>query len=326
MTNQMRGAWGKGLITISVAAVAALALIVPGSGQGAAKAVASGDIIVADSLHKAIKAVDPVTGAASTVSINGSFELPTDVAFADDGDILVAERDGDAFVNKGGIIRVDPDTGTQTTVSSNAVSDAAGGKQLFSNPIALDRKDDKLFVTDFAPTSQGGDKVIKVDIETGKQSLVAKKGELGFPGGIVAAGVAKPLVSDEGAYNKGGIIEVNPNSGKQTKVSANGKFRSPQMLALFGSNSVLVTNVDQYQVPGRIIEVDLQSGDQEIVSAGGIDQPGGIAVIDDDTAVVGDYLSPITDGGLYRVDLDTGNQTPLNVTDLKNPLGMRVAP
>jgi sugar lactone lactonase YvrE len=195
MTNRMRVARGRGLIAMSVATLAALAVILPASGRGAPPFFDSGDIIVADSWNDAIKAVDPVTGTATPISNGGDFVFPADVAFADDGDILVVDRD--AFENKGGIIRVDSVTAIQTTVSSNAISEAAGGKRLFSNPIALDRKQDSLFVTDFHK-----DKVIKVDA-TGKQSLVSKGGDLNASFGIVAAGLAKPLVSHAGAYGRG---------------------------------------------------------------------------------------------------------------------------
>lgn len=321
MTNQMRAARGKGLIAMSVAALAVLAVLLPASGRGAPPFFDSGDIIVADSGHQAIKAVDPVTGAATPVSSGGSFVFPADVTFADDGDILVVDRD--AFDNKGGIIRVDSVTATQTTVTNNAVSDAAGGKQLFSNPIALDRKNDSLFVTDFARPR----KVIKVDIATGKQSLITKGEPLNSPFGIVAAGVAKPLVSDAGAYKHGGVIEINPKSGKQTEVSSDGKFTFPQDLVLEDSNHALVTDTDKFDEPGALFRVDLRSGAQKtIVRDGLLQSPGGIALLDDQTVAIAEYQTLSSSGSIYRVDLETGDQTPLNSTDLLNPVGIRIAP
>jgi hypothetical protein len=318
MTNQMRAARGRGLIAMSVAALVALAALVPGAGRAVVTVYDPGDIIVADSGHQAIKTVDPVSGAATPVSSGGSFVFPADVTFASDGDILVVDRD--AFGGKGGIIRVDSATAMQTTVSSNAVSDAAGGKQLFSNPIALDRKQGSLFVTDFHRPQ----KVIKVDIATGKESLVSEGQKLHTPSGIVAADLARPLVSDADA----GVIEINPKSGKQSVVSSGGKFKFPSAITLMGSNSALVVDPDTFQKPGAIFKVNLRNGDQKTLVRGGqLENPIGIALLDNHTAAVTDTAAPtFPAGGLYRVDLETGDQTLLNGTDFSNPLGIRIAP
>ena len=322
MSTQMRAARGTFLIAMSVAALAALAAIVPSSGRGEGPTTVydSGDIIVADSVHEAIKAVDPVTGAASLIS-SGSFAFPADVTFADDGDIFVVDRD--AFGGTGGIRRIDSNTAAQTAISSNSISDAAGGRQLFKHPISIDRKGASLFVTDYAPPR----KVIEVDIATGKQSLITKGGELTSPFGIVAAGVAKPLVSDAGSPGPGGVIEINPNSGKQAVVSEGGKFKYPQMLTLMGSHSALVTDTASYPKPGAVFKVDLRDGDQKLLARGEpINNPGGIALIDNHTAAVADYTAPSGSGGIFLVDLRTGDQSLLNGTDLSNPQGIRIAP
>jgi len=319
MSNRMRAARARGLIAISVAAVATLIAVVPASGRGAA--YESGDVIVADSVNNAIKAVDPVSGAASTVSSGGNFVFPADVTFDEDGDILVVDRD--AFGGRGGIIRIDSATATQTPVSSNAISEAAGGKELFRHPIALDRKGGSLFVADYAPPR----KIIKVNVATGKQALISKDDEMNSPFGIVADGVDKPLVSDAGAFRNGGVLKINPDTGKQIEVSKNGKFKYPQMLTLFGSNSALVTDTDSFEAEGAIFRVNLRTGAQKTIARGGpINNPSGIALLDDDTAVVADYTTPFPKGGVYRVDLETGDQTPLNTTDLYNPIGIRIAP
>jgi hypothetical protein len=85
------------------------------------------DIIVIDStgFGGTVIRVDPVTGACTTVSANGSpaggpsFANPVGVAIEADGDILVA--DTSAFSDSGGgVIRIDPATGARTTVSANS--------------------------------------------------------------------------------------------------------------------------------------------------------------------------------------------------------------
>jgi hypothetical protein len=326
MSNQMRVARGTGLIAISLAAITVLAAILPSAGRGARGTTVyePGDIIVADSVNKAIKAVDPVTGAASLIS-SGSFAFPADVTFAEDGDIFVV--DSDAFGGPGGIRRIDSVTGGQTAISSNAISEAAGGKQLFKHPVSLDRVGDSLFVADYHPPR----KVIEVDIATGKQSLVTKAGDLTTPFGIKAAGGNKLLVSDASAYHqgpgRGGVIEVNQNSGKQVEVSSKGKFVYPQDLTLMGSNSVLVTDTNTFEKPGAVFKVNLRSGAQKTLARGGpMNNPSGIALLDSDTAAVADYTAPSGNGGIFLVDLETGDQTLLNGTDLSNPVGIRIAP
>jgi hypothetical protein len=306
-----------------LAALAALAVIAPGASQGRGTIYDPGDIIVADSVHNAIKAVDPVTGAATPLSSGGFFVFPSDVTFAGDGDILVVDRD--AFSGEGGVIRVDSLTGVQTKVSNNAISNAAGGKKLFKNPIALDRKGGSVYVPDFHRPQ----KVIKVNIDTGKQSLVTEGQKLHSPSDIVADDLAKPLVTSIGS-DSAELIEVNPNSGKQSIVSENGKFDAPSAMALLGSNSVLV--VDPGAGPGgsgAIFKVNLDNGKQKtLVEGGSFINPVGIALIDNNTVAVSDFGTPQLPlgGQIYRVDLDTGNQTLLNGSDFSNPLGIDIAP
>ena len=308
-------------MAIAAAAAAALA---PGLGQAAPVApYAAGDIIVADSLNSAVKAVNPDTGVATPVTSGGNLDFPGDVTFADDGDIFVVDRDAFAG-DEGGIIRIDSLTATQTVVSNNAISGAAGGKQFFSDPIALDRKGSALYVTDFDRPRR----VIKVNIATGKQSQVSKGGELNAPFGIVAAGLKKPLVSDAGAFSyKGGVMEINPRTGKQTEVSSGGDFINPQAIKLNGAHTALVPDPGSFDYKGALFEIDLRNGRQKLIAKGGeLRTVGGVAVLDKDTAVVSNCCSPTQSGSLYRVNLKTGNQTPLNTSSFFNPLGIDIAP
>ena len=228
MSKRMRVNRGWGLITMSVAAIAALAAIVPGSGQGArgVNIYDPGDIIVADSVHQTVKAVDPVTGAASQIT-NAAFAAPYDVTFADDGDIFVVDRD--AFGGTGGIRRLESTTGAQTAVTSNSLSAASrrqgADEESRSRSIARGTRSS-------SPTTRLPRKIIEVDIATGKQSLVTKAGALQSPFGIIDADGPNLLVSDASAFHnnneRGAVIEVNANTGKQAAVSRQGKFVFPR--------------------------------------------------------------------------------------------------
>jgi len=59
--------------------------------------------------------LDPVTGAQTLVSTDGFFGNPFGIALEDDGDILVADPGAHlgAFLDSGGVIRVNPVTGSQ---------------------------------------------------------------------------------------------------------------------------------------------------------------------------------------------------------------------
>lgn len=316
MTNKIRAARGKLPIATAVAVAASLVVIVPASGRGPVPAYDPGDIIVADSGNDAIKTVDPGTGAATPVSSGGSFVFPADVTFDENGDILVVDRD--AYDNKGAIIRIDRTTAAQSTVTNNDVSEEAGGKRLLSNPISLDRKGGSVYVTDFHKPP----KVIKVDIETGEQSLVSKDKLFHFPGDIVAGGLKKPLVADADE----GVIEVNPKTGKLSRLSKGGKF--PQGIGLLDEDNVLVVDPDKFDVPGAVFEVNVHNGNQEELARGGpLASPLGVAAAGTDTAYVTDTQAPaFPTGGLYRVDLETGGQTLVNGSAFNNPLGLGIAP
>ena len=204
MTNQMQVGRGKSLIAMSLAGVAALAVVVPGSGQGA-----KGSDRLRPGRHhrRRFRERDgqgggPGDGRRLRRSPTQHLPFPSTSLFADDGDIFVVDRD--VFGGTGGIRRLESTTGVQTAVSSNSISAGVGGKELMQEPgHRIYGAGDSLFVADYSPPR----KIIEVDIATGKQSLVTKAGGLASPFGIIAAGGAKLLAQPRGpsAYhdNKG---------------------------------------------------------------------------------------------------------------------------
>ncbi|MGQ0668378.1 MAG: hypothetical protein ACT4PO_01670 [Actinomycetota bacterium] len=100
------------------------------------------------------------------------------VADDDSGDILVAVADGfggPCPSGCGGVVRVDPETGAQTTVSS-------GGSFVEPWGITIDDDGDVL-VADLGAFGGGGG-VIRVDPETGAQTTVSSGGSFDGPIGI----------------------------------------------------------------------------------------------------------------------------------------------
>lgn len=120
--------------------------------------------------------VDPASGSRTVVSTGGDFVSPIGVAVEADGRIVVADANAfgsaDGLVHDGGVIRVDPETGTQTKVS-------AGGGFVGPRGIVVEA-DGSILVSD-SEAFGGGGAVIRVDPVTGAHTTVASGGALRDP-------------------------------------------------------------------------------------------------------------------------------------------------
>jgi len=124
-----------------------------------------------------IISVDPNTGAKKIISSGGLFVTPIDLTIDANGDILVADLveliPGTPGIGR--IIKVDPDTGAQTLISS-------GGIFVSPNGVAVATNGD-IIVADFE-TFGGTGKVIKVHPITGAQTIISSGGLFVDPAGI----------------------------------------------------------------------------------------------------------------------------------------------
>jgi glucose/arabinose dehydrogenase len=258
---------------------------------------ANGDLLVADASAfggpGGIIRVDPGTGAQTTVSSGGSFVNPSGIAIAANGDLLVADSaafGGPCPIGCGGIIRVDPGTGAQTTVSS-------GGSFFRPGGIAIAANGDLLVADAEAFGGLGG--IIRVDPGTGAQAAVSNNtistgaggGALFVnPAGIAIAMNGDLLVADRDAFGVlGGIIRVDPLTGAQAAVSNNtistgagggALFVDPFGIAIAKNGDLLVADRDAFGGLGGIIRVNPLTGAQTTVSSGGsFVNPVGIAVV-----------------------------------------------
>jgi len=296
----------------------------PSSSQGAPTIWNPGDIIVADSLDKQVEAVNPDTGVKVPVSTGENFVFPAGIAFDGDGNILVVDRD--AFGGKGGVIRIDKVSGTQTVVSNNAISDAAGGEQRFSDPIAIDRKGNFAYVTDFGGKPS---RVVKVSLTTGKQSLLSGGKNIGDPLGI-DTGLAKALVADAGSSKSnlrlsGGLIQVDLDSGKQKVIAGKGDFPDLEDLGDVDSqskHSAVVIDSGAFNFTGAMFRVDLDTGKAKTIFKSSDVVPAGLVVANKQTA----YVTRVFPASLYEVNLKNGDLTLVNGSNFNNPLGLDIAP
>ena len=324
MTGKAR--MGKTKLIAGLACALGVAAIAgPSSSQGAPVFWASGDIIVADSLDHQVEAVNPETGAKTPVSTGGNFVLPAGIAFDGDGNILVVVRD--AFGGKGGVIRIDQVTGVQTVVSNNAISDAAGGEQRFSDPIAIDRKGDFAYVTDFGGKPS---RLVKVNLTTGKQSMVSGGKNIGDPLGVDTS-LKHALIADAGSRKsnlrlRGGLIQVDLDSGKQKVIAEKGDLEDLGDVVAESKNSALATDSGAFNFTGAMFRIDLETGKTKTIFKGGEFVPAGLAVENRKTAYITRALNLSGTGALYEVDLKSGDRTLLNGSGFNNPLGLDIAP
>lgn len=339
----MRRAW-----TATVALLAAFAF----APAAASAQLQAGDIVVADPNafggDGGLIDIHPGTGAQTAISNNAIssqqlFRDPTGVAFdPNNGTLIVA--DPNAFGGSGGLIRVDPATGQQTPLSSNAISSPG----LFEDPVGVaETPSGILLVADSA--AYGGDGAIfSVDPGTGQQSLVSNNSRsptamFRSPTGIAVEQSGEILVADPDSPapvsgTKGAIIAVDPASGAQKLITNNdtstaGLFEDPSGLAIETPGTLLVANTAATPGSDGVILVNRDSGQQYGLSTdGNFVSPTGIAMDLDGNAVVADRSAFGGGGGVIRVDPVTGAQSPVsgnpNTPDalLVAPSGITVVP
>ena len=149
------------------------------------------------------------------------------------GDAVIASQDYDAE-SDGAIISVNA-AGVQNEVSTNDISQAAGGARGFASPFGVAvEANGNIIVGDQGPDLfQPDGRVVRVDPSNGRQTVLAQGGNLVDPMGIAvvhtAAGslqVGDILIPDEstgdpGGFGDGAIIKVDPVTGVQTLFSVN---------------------------------------------------------------------------------------------------------
>jgi hypothetical protein len=203
---------------------------------------------------------------------------PAGLAVAPSGQVWVADNlapDGD-----GRIIRVDPSTGAQTTVTEGGRLDLPfgialepGGSLVVANREAAGDRD---------PCVAAG-KVVRVDPVTGAQELVSEVNDLYRPLGLAVQADGGLVVANE-CSGHGGLIGVDPLGGAQSVITSNNThdvLETPERIAFDPGGALLVTD---YNVgsddDGGIVRVEPETGAQSLVRAGELfNHPLGIAAV-----------------------------------------------
>lgn len=288
-----------------------------------------GDLLVTRSrtpeVPAAVLRVDPVSGAQTIVALlEGRETTPTAIAIDRDGRLFVTERSlsdprGAGAIGENDIVEVDPVTGAQRMVVS--FPDPLGAPPVTPYGIAIDAGGD-LLVTDIWGA------VLRVDPETGADTLVAYGYPLMRPTGIAIDATGDLLVVSLGA-----LLRIDPVTGDQSTITAD-EFRRgialdangdavvamqspPLRVCVSGSNDGASCTHDGECPNGRcrrlppqgdsILRVDPVTGSRSTISSSGFARVDGLAIdARGDVFVVQGFPGPIV-----RVDPVTGDQEPL---------------
>jgi hypothetical protein len=337
----------------AIIACALLAVVSPGR---AAAALTPGELVVADARAQgggALFEVDPSTGAETLLSsnqmaVNASnqlFNYPFTLALAPDGDILVANTGnmgGSCSGGCGGVIDVDPSTGAETVLSSNAMAVNASS-QYFNQPVGIAvAPSGAIYVSDWGDCDGCG-RIIQVDPTTGKETLVssnsmavnASSEYFAYLQGIAIDAAGDILAADPMAFGSGGgIIEVDPSTGKETELSSNllavntssQYFHGPSQLAVAADGDIYVADWCETTSCGGVVEVDPTTGRETLDSSNSMAVNASSQYFDQPTAVAVDSSGRIVAvqeaglggscssgcGGLLYVDPTTGAETELS--------------
>jgi hypothetical protein len=255
------------------------------------------------------------------------------------GDVVVA--DIGAYGGDGGLIRVNPDTGKQATLSTNTQPVNSGTSEHLDDPydVTMAPRGELLAAEEYAPGGPGS--VVAVRPATGKQRLVSSNAmpvNLGSsellldPWGVLFVPGQGIVVADYNNFGgEGGLVGVDGGTGKQRVLSSNDQavnsgtselFATALRLAQARSGELAVAN---HGSEAGVVGVNPRTGKQRVLSANSqavnsgtsefFSTPEAIDVGPDGTLFVTD-TSAFSGGGIIGVDPGTGKQAKVSANDL----------
>jgi sugar lactone lactonase YvrE len=267
--------------------------------------------------------VNPSTGAQAPISLGGLFALPTYIAEGPDQQLYVTDLR--AF-GTGAVIRVDPVSGQQTVV-------AKGG--FLNGPSAIVYVDGSLYVADTGDGSGNVHNLVKIDPNTGTQTIIISDNATGgftVPVGMAPAGGDNVYLADEpGGYagnSTGQVWEINLDTGAQTLFSQGGLFNHPVDVAVDPSGNIIVANTGgpANDVAGSIFRINPQTRAQSLITTfGPYSGTDSIAVGENGTIFVGAIAAGSNPGAVIAVNPNTGAQSSLTTAgNLSQVEGMQI--
>jgi Ca2+-binding RTX toxin-like protein len=259
--------------------------------------------------------VDPNTGQQAPLSSNeissvDLFEDPVGVAVAPSGALMVA--DAGAAGGGGAVIAVDPTSGQQALVSSNAIS----ALDYFVDPfgIAVERSGAVLIADPETPAPVSGTEgaIVAVDPLNGAQRLVtsndgSQSDLFSDPRGIAIETPGTLLTANTAADPMAtGVVLVSRFSGQQYGLATDGNFTQPTGITMDLDGRALVADAAAFGGNGGLIRVDTVTGGMTTVTGA---SPGGLFVDPSGVSVV-----PPTCQGRYATISGTASADALTGT------------
>lgn len=229
------------------AATGATSILTEGGDIGNAVGVAFDShphIVVVTDGGKLIHVV-PASGAQHVILNNGW--LLQDVAVLPDGGFAVVNLPS---ATSSGVFHVDHDGNVDKINTGTHFGDGPMGIVL--------GKDGHLYVAEL-----GARAVIRVDRNTGAETVVSQGGHFVSPSGIARSADGHLLVVDHGSDK---VIHVDPVTGQQHLVSSGGHLQAPVDIAQDETGKALVVDM----VGDKLIRIDPKTGTQTIVAQGGL--------------------------------------------------------
>lgn len=272
----------------------------------------SGDLVVTDSNNGVGRLVAVDSSGVQTVLVSGGqLKYPSDLAFAANGDILVAEEIGDTL---GGIYRISRSTGAQSVIT-------AGGLVRRPSGIVVAANGD-IYVSCYVPDSVFGagsgesGTVVRIDPATGAATVLTTRAI------VITYGIALEstgtLIVNTGLFSAA-VTRVDPVNHTDVTVSTNGSLAPLLLGVTLDANGHIIVVGDG----SGVVRIHPLNGSQTVVSSGGeFRTPFGVTIDSSGRIVVAD-----AGGGITRVNPTTGAQTRLSWNgQLHAPTGIAVVP
>jgi sugar lactone lactonase YvrE len=164
---------------------------------------------------------------------------------------------------------------------------------------------------DVLVVDRGAGGIVRIDPETGAQSLFSVGQSFVRPRSLAVAPSGEVFVSDIDAFGGGGgIIRVDPQTGGQAVVATGGSFVEPLGVAITPDGDLLVADADAFGGGGGILRVNPRTGAQTVVAQGGrFVAPIGVTLAANGDVLVTDFDALGSPGAIFRIDPLSGTQT-----------------
>jgi hypothetical protein len=173
---------------------------------------AAGTLVFTDSAAASVLRFNPISGAQISLSSAGLLHVPRGIEVEADGSLLVVDQGLGPFLPS--LLRIHPVSGAQTGLSSGDLLNQPRG-------VALE-------ATGSAVVASSGS-LVRIDTQSGAQSLVASGGNLAALGGVAVDDCTGEIFAAERGVSSApaALVRVNPVSGAQRVITSGGLLVEP---------------------------------------------------------------------------------------------------